>query len=182
MIPDVIAIEYTMPSIEDQLKTLDSLLNRNYPALYAELQDGVAVKSWRSQELNDWYAWRNGQARESREVLLWLYRFVGYDEAYSTLKLLRRELIAHPLNGLIILLLSTRLLYSIPLLVDDGSNGFYFDCIRNTIFHREHGERDRAFVNWFAFLSFLNELLAVPPRGQNQMFERMADLLNTYTR
>ncbi len=111
-------------------------------------------------------------------MLLWLYRFVGYDEAYSTLKLLRRELIAHPLNGLIVLLLSTRLLYSIPLLVDDGSNGFYFDCIRNTVFHREHGERDRA----FAFLPFLNELLAVPPRRQNQMSERMADLLNTYTR
>ena len=169
-----------MPSIKDQLVTLDSSLNRNYPALHAELREGVAVKSWRSSELNEWYSWRNGQSRESREVLLWLYRFVGYDEACLTLRLFRRNVIAHPLNGLIILFLSTRMLYSIPLLVDDGGNGFYFDTIRNNVFQREHAERDRVFSSWNGFLSFLNELLETKPKGQHQMFERMADLMNSY--
>ncbi len=53
--------------------------------------------------------------------------------------------------------------------------------VRNTIFHREHAERDRVFTGWDTFLAFLNELLELPPGGQSQMFERMAKLLNYYT-
>lgn len=175
-------IAQNMPTIKNQLETLDSLLSRNYPAVHVDLRDGVVAHSWRSSELNDWFAWRNGQSRESREVLLWLYRFIGYEEGRDSLRMLRRELIAHPLNGLIILFLSTRLLYSVPLLIDHGGNGFYFDCIRNTIFHREHAERDRVFSDWNGFLVFLNELLETRPKGQSQMFQRMADLMNQHTR
>lgn len=171
-----------MASIKDQLETLDSLLIRNYPDLHAELRTGVNAKCWRSSELNEWFAWRNGQAQESREALLGLYQFVGFDEGRDSLSSLRRDLIAHPLNGVIILLLSTRLLYSIPLLIDHGGNGFYLDCIRNTIFNREHAERDRVFAGWRGFLVFLNELLEARPQGQNQMFQRVAELMNQHTR
>lgn len=170
-----------MPSIKDQLKTLDSLLTRNYPTVHVDLQGGVAANSWRSRELNEWYAWRNGQSRESRELLLWLYRFIGCEEGRDTSRILRRQLIAHPLNGLIILFLSNRLLYSVPLLIDPGGNGFYFDYIKNTIFYREHADRDRVFADWRSFLVFLNELLETRPQGQNRMFQYMADLMNEHT-
>lgn len=171
-----------MPSIQDQLRVLDSLLNQSYPAVHADLQDGILANVWRSTELSEWYAWRNGQARESQELLLWLYRFVGYEEARNTLRILRRDLILHPLNGLIILILSPRLLYSIPLLIDHGGNGIYVDRIRNTVFHREHGDRDRVFDGWEGFLIFLNELLELQPRGQTQMFQHLAELLSAHTR
>lgn len=169
-------------SIKDQLEILEACLKRNYPAVHAELQPGISANSWRSSELNEWFAWRNGQPRESHEPLLWLYRFVGYEEACDTLKRLRRDLMGHPLNGLIILFLSTRLLYSIPLLIDHGGNGFYFDSLRNTVFYREHAERDRVFRRWDGFLAFLNELLEAQPSGQHLMFQRLAELLNVHTK
>jgi hypothetical protein len=73
-----------MASIKNQLETLNLQLLQKYPNLHAELRQGVNAKSWRSSELNEWFAWRNGQDRESQEVLLWLHQFVGYDEGRTS--------------------------------------------------------------------------------------------------
>lgn len=171
-----------MSSLQRQLEILESHLSRNYEEVFALLNVGVKLTSWRSPQLREWFGWRNGQSRDEKVTLLWLYQFVSYSDAVQSLKILRFQLITHPLNGLIILFLSPRLLYSIPILVDHGGNGFYFDYIRNTIFYREHAERDRSFANWEQFLLFLNDLLKIPPRGQQATFTRMYELLIDYTR
>ncbi|MFO0905954.1 MAG: hypothetical protein U0939_23305 [Pirellulales bacterium] len=165
----------------DLLQTLDAHLAAHHPELYAELDDGVSVRSWRSRELSAWFAWHNGQRRDSKRLTMGGLQFISISNARESQRILRWELATHPLHGLIVTFFSPRIWYSLPILVDQGRNGFFFDGLRNTLIYREHAEQDRSFASWSSFLEMLCIFFSRRYRSTNHEIEAMCDLIMKYT-
>lgn len=149
---------------EKLLQKLDTALCEHQPKLYAALQPGISIPRYRHANLKMWFAWRNGQPRDSREVLHGRYFFATFEDGLAGLKHMRGAVWEGPLAFLFMVAFTRRSFYSLPLVVDAAGDGYYYHLYRRTVYWKFKGEADILLPSFDLFLKLLAQFASAPAR------------------
>lgn len=144
------------------IQKLNDALQDSMPDVFADLQPGISTRIGTPRDLRTWFAWRNGQPYGTKHELFSVYSFVSYQSATAELAEMRSTCWKSPLNFMILMALSRRSFYTIPLLTDVAGDGYCYNTVRRRPYYRFKGERDVLLPGFNVLLEFLVEYVAQP--------------------
>ncbi len=168
--------------IPEKLPILDAVLRENYPGVYETLRPGTETNLWKSNSLRDWFAWKDGQARNHNVLLFGLYRFIPYQESRYEPGRMRFGLLGNPLQAILILVFAGWRLYCWPLLADDFGSGYFYDPFKRSVFYWDEGSGKRIFPSFDRFIDLLIDAASYSPRSADDALETMSELTFSYSR
>ena len=151
--------------MSNPLETLDIALRNAKPEVYADLQPAAQIRMGTPRDLRNWFSWRNGQPHQTKHKLFDTYSFVDYQTATAELSHMRSTLWKSPLNFIILLALSRRRFYTLPILTDIAGDGYCYDTIRQRPYYRFKGERDIVLPSFDIFIDFLVQYVRLTSVG-----------------
>src|SRR5215831_8984642 len=166
--------------LAEKLSTFDSALRERHADVHASLKPGARPRTLLRNPAQDWFAWRDGQPRDTAALFLGRYRFVPFEEAQASARAMRVAML-HPVSAMATLVFARRMLYSWPLLTGSAGEGFYFSTWSWRAFYHFKGEQERVFRSFETFVDFLIELTAISGHTEIARIERELELLVEYT-
>lgn len=155
----------TPQMLTEKIDTLEAILQQKHPEMYASLSEGKELNSSINAPLRHWYDWKDGQTEETENLFFDYYRFIPYEEARPLCLLPQTE-------------------YSLPLITDNASEGYWFSTINQKVFYNAatfYDKENLLFTSFESFVEFLIELADSASKNIGEFIETEKALLEKYT-